>query len=178
ASVPVVAGQTQRRDFSLSTSATDESVVKLSQFVVGASREMEGAAIAINEQRFAPNIKNVMSTDEFGGVAEGNVAEFLKFMPGVTVDTSGGNMRFISINGVNSDSVPVTIDGFTLASSAGTATNRSVQIDMVSINNLSRVEVTYSPTPESPGSALAGTVNMIPRSSFERSKPVFNGSAY
>jgi hypothetical protein len=139
---------------------------------------MDGSAIAINEQRFAPNIKNVMSTDEFGGVAEGNVAEFLKFMPGVTVDTSGGNMRFISINGVNSDSVPVTIDGFNLASSAGTATNRSVQVDMVSINNLSRVEVTYSPTPESPGSALAGTVNMIPRSSFERSKPLFNGSAY
>ncbi|MSU48859.1 MAG: TonB-dependent receptor [Opitutus sp.] len=179
AEVPIVGGQTVRRDFSLSTSAgAAESVVKLSAFVVGTSREMDGTAIAINEQRFAANIKNVFSSDEFGGVAEGNVAEVLKFMPGVTVDTSGGNMRFISINGVSSDNVPVMIDGFNLASAAGTATNRSVQVDMVSINNLARVEVTYSPTPESPGAALAGTVNMIPRSSFERTKPVFNGSAY
>ena len=175
APVTVAGGQTAQHDFSLSASSGSAgSVVKLSEFVVGVSREMDGTAIAINEQRFAANIKNVFSSDEFGGVAEGNVAEVLKFLPGVTVDTSGGNMRFISINGVSSDNVPVTIDGFNLASAAGTSTNRAVQVDMVSINNLSRVEVTYSPTPESPGAALAGTVNMIPRSSFERTKPAFN----
>ena len=49
---------------------------------------------------------------------------------------------------------------------------------MISINNLSRIEVSYSPTPESPGGALAGTVNMVPRSAFERSKPSFSASAY
>jgi TonB-dependent receptor len=53
-----------------------------------------------------------------------------------------------------------------------------VQVDMVSNNNLSRIEVSYSPTPESQGAALAGSVNMVPRSSFERSKPSFNGSVY
>jgi TonB-dependent receptor len=49
---------------------------------------------------------------------------------------------------------------------------------MVSNNSLSRIEVSYSPTPESQGAALAGSVNMVPRSSFERTKPVFNGSVY
>src|SRR5690606_2161172 len=62
----------------------DGEIVKLSQFVVGTSREMDGAARAINEQRFASNIMNVISSDEFGGVAEGNVAEVMKFLPGVT----------------------------------------------------------------------------------------------
>ena len=44
-------------------------VVKLDEFVVTASTEMEGAAIAIHEQRFAPNQKTVVATDEFGFAA-------------------------------------------------------------------------------------------------------------
>ncbi len=181
-SVVVTAGQAARRDVSLvaveGKPSGPSDVVKLGAYVVSTSKEMAGAAIAINEQRFASTIMNVISSDEFGGVAEGNATEVIKFLPGVTVDTGGTiNNRFVSINGVSPDNVPVTIDGFTLASAA-TGTGRAVQVDLVSINNLSRIEVTYSPTPDSKGAALAGSVNMVPRSAFERSRPVFNGSVY
>ena len=155
--------------------------VRLDQFVVATSREMSGAALAINEQRYAANMRNVVATDEFGDIAEGNVAEFLKFMPGVNIDYAGGNARDISLNGVPSTYVPVTLDGFGLASAVGGGaggTARSVGLDQVSINNLSRIEIAYSPTPESQGSALAGSVNMVPRSAFERSRPVLNASLY
>ncbi len=187
ASVAVAAGQAAQKDFELapltsrSGPAVDGAVVKLDEFVVATSREMSGAALAINEQRFAPNMKNVVATDEFGDIAEGNVAEFLKFLPGVNIDYAGGNARDVSIDGVPGDYVPVTLDGFSLASAVGGGaggTNRSVGLDQVSINNLSRVEVNFSPTPESQGTALAGSVNMVPRSSFERSKPLFNFSTY
>ena len=179
--VNVGAGQTVQHDVTLGAAGGSKpggEVVKLDEFRVSTSREMEAAALAINEQRFAANIKNVVSTEEFGNVAEGNPAEFLKFLPGVTIDYTGGNARDISINGVPSDNVPVTVDGFSVAAAANLGKNRAVQSDMVSINNLSRIEVSYSPTPESQGSALAGSVNMVPRSSFERAKPVFNASAY
>lgn len=185
ATVTVRAGQSTQHDFELSpvtsTRGTADSTVKLDEFVVAASREMSASALAINEQRFAPNMKNVVATDEFGDIAEGNVAEFLKFLPGVNIDYAGGNARDVSIDGVPGDYVPVTIDGFSLASAVGGGaggTNRSVGLDQVSINNLSRVEVNFSPTPDSPGNALAGSVNMVPRSSFERAKPVFNVSTY
>jgi len=187
ASVIVSAGQAAPRDFELApiTSRSglpiEGAVVKLDEFVVAASREMSGAALAINEQRFAPNMKNVVATDEFGDIAEGNVAEFLKFLPGVNIDYAGGNARDVSIDGVPGDYVPVTLDGFSLASAVGGGaggTSRSAGLDQVSINNLSRIEVNFSPTPESQGTALAGSVNMVPRSSFERSKPLFNFSTY
>ena len=152
--------------------------IQLDAFTVATSREMDGAALAINEQRFAGNMRTVASTDEFGNVAEGNAAEFIKFLPGVTIDYTGGNARDISINGVPSDNVPVTVDGFNVATASGLGTGRAVQSDMISINNLSRIEVSYSPTPESQGSALAGSVNMVPRSAFERSRPQLNTSAY
>ena len=38
--------------------ATDGPTIKLDEFVVATSKDMDGAAIAINEQRFAPNIVN------------------------------------------------------------------------------------------------------------------------
>jgi len=77
--VAVFAGETVRRDFELDRSprAGDDKVVALGEFVVAEARETNAAAIAINEQRFAPNVRNVVSTDEFGAVAESNVAEFL-----------------------------------------------------------------------------------------------------
>ena len=153
-------------------------VVQLAEFQVSSSREMDASALAINEQRFAPNIKQVVSTEQFGNVAEGNTAEFLKFLPGITISYTGGNARGISIDGVPSDYVPVTIDSFNLASADGGRTNRTVMADMVSINNLSRIEVLNTPTPESPASALAGTVNMVTRSSFERAKPLFQSNVY
>ena len=107
--VAVVAGQVVPRDFSLgATSRTTVSdpasgTVKLSEFIVGASKEMTGSAIAINEQRFASNILNVVSADEFGHVAEGNVGEFLKFVPGVSMDSGGGVARAISVGGASPD---------------------------------------------------------------------------
>lgn len=177
--VAVTAGGTAQHDFNLGASVSpDGTVVQLAEFVVGASREMSGAAIAINEQRFAPNMKNVVSTDEFGAIAEGNAAEFLKFLPGITIEYSGGDAREISINGVPPDNVPVTIDGFSLASGGNANTRRAVEVGFVALNNVSRIEVAYSPTPDSQGEALAGSINMVPRSSFERSKPVFNSSVY
>ncbi|MDP3071900.1 MAG: carboxypeptidase regulatory-like domain-containing protein [Opitutaceae bacterium] len=178
--VTVSANQSARLDVTMGGAgkSTAGAIVKLDAFQVETSREMDASALAINEQRFASNIKNVLSTEEFGNVSEGNVAEFLKFLPGVTIDYTGGNARDISINGVPSDNVPVTLDGFSIASAPGNATGRSVASDMISINNLSRIEVSYSPTPESQGSALAGSVNMVPRSSFERAKPLLNTSLY
>ncbi len=156
----------------------DKSVVRLESLVVSSSREMDGAAIAINEQRFAPNIVNVVAADEFGIVPDGNIGEFLKMLPGITMDYRGGDPREISMNGVPSAYVPVTIGGFNLATSEVSGTGRNVELNAVSINTMSRVEAVYSPTPESPGSALAGSVNMVPRSAFERARPQFNGSVY
>jgi TonB-dependent receptor len=157
--------------------ARDPHVVKLDAFVVGTTT-MDGSALAINEQRFASEIKNVVSAQEFGHVAEGNVAELLKFMPGLAIDYGGGNARNVMLGGAPAANTPVTVGGFDLASAGVGGTGRAVALDFVSINNVSRVEVLHSPTPESPGAALAGSVNMVPRSAFERARPELAGSVF
>ena len=179
-SVVVVAGQTVSFDFAAASfrGARDAGgPVKLDRFVVATTKEMSGAAIAINTQRFAANVMTVVAADEFGTIADGNVGELLKFLPGITAEFNSGEPRQIGMNGTPSANLPVTVNGFGLAS-AQASTTRAVELYSVSTNNLSRIEVSYSPTPESPGSALAGTVNMVTQSAFERSKPVFNGSVF
>jgi iron complex outermembrane receptor protein len=174
ATVTVSAGRTAVADFEFSRSGVrGGDVVKLAGYVVSTTREMEAAAIAINEQRYAADIRSVVSTDEFGAVAEGSVGEFLKFVPGISIEYEAGALaRGISIHGVPSANVPVQVNGFNMASAGGNSvTSRSAQMDMTSITATSRIEVQYSPTPDAPGSALAGLVNMVPRSAFERSRP-------
>ncbi|OYU98708.1 MAG: hypothetical protein CFE26_27115, partial [Verrucomicrobiales bacterium VVV1] len=173
ANVELTAGSTVRRDFELGVAP-----VKLERFTVTSSKEMEGAAIAINQQRFAPNIVNVVAADEFGSVLENNVGDFLKFLPGLTVDFIGGAARSVSMGGVPSEYVPITVGGFDLSTVSGGGTTRNVDFHTISMNNIARIEALHSPTPESPGSALAGSINMVPRSAFDYSKPVFNYSAF
>ncbi len=182
--VPLAPGATVQHDVALlpvrraGGASTDAAAVRMEKFVVGDAREMSGTAIAINEQRFAPNMKSVVSTDEFGDVPDGNVAEFIKFLPGVSVNSA----REISIDGVPSANVPISIGGFSVASPIGSGgtggTGRANSMDMFTTSNLSRIEVAFSPTPESEGAALAGSVNLVPRSAFERTRPSLSLSTY
>jgi iron complex outermembrane recepter protein len=181
--VRVAAGQRAQQDFNLSRDslkpAAPGETVKLEQFVVSSTREMDGAAIAINEKRFAADIRNVIAADEFGPMADGNVGEILKTVPGVAIDYTGGAAMQISLNGVPAGYVPITMNGFPLASTTASApTGRDVELINVATNNLARIEVLHSPTPEMPGNALAGSVNMVPRSAFERVKPQFTTNLY
>ncbi len=182
--VVITSGATAQLDFNLEAGGRRTGagpagdVVKLGEFVVATSKEMDGAAIAINEQRFAPSMKNVVSAEEFGAITDGNVGEFFKYLPGMNINVAGGEARQFSMNGVPAGNVPISVGGFDLAGASGSSTARNVLLDQISLNNISRIEVLHTPTPESPGMALAGSVNMVPRSAFERSRPVFNYSAY
>ena len=176
--VIVEAGRTVTLDVNLSASATAPStegeVVKLDVFKVAAQREMDAAALAINEQRFSFNIKNVVNTDAYGDIAEGNIGDFVKFLPGVTIDYVSPDARTISVRGVAANYTPIMIDGNMMASANSSSAGRTQELEQVSLNNASRVEVSKSRTPDMGANALGGTVNLIPRSAFERSKPSLN----
>jgi len=173
-------GQTVTLDFSLSArnAASDQSgVVVLDTFTVAAARELTAAAIAINEQRNAANIKSVMAADTFGDSPDGNIGDSLKFLPGVNLEFVP-EARAISLRGIAPNFTSVTVDGARMASAASGNTTRSFELEQVSMNNVSRVEVVKSRTPDLPADALGGSVNMVSKSAFERSKPIFVYKAY
>lgn len=167
-------GQTLTRDVDLLAAdrAADSQIIQLEAFTVSTERETDGQAIAVNEQRFAPNIKNVVATDLMGDVMDGNVGEFLKFLPGIVADydnEDGSTIAYVSVRGLSSSMATVSTDGAKMASSSNTyGDTRQFSFNSVSINNISRIEVTKVPAPSDPADSLAGSVNMVSKSAFER----------
>ncbi|MDO8542071.1 MAG: TonB-dependent receptor [Opitutaceae bacterium] len=175
AMVRIAAGEAATQDFNLTRidAGSDVGVVKLSEFVVASSREMNAADIAINEQRYAANIKNVVDADAFGDAGEGNLGEFIKFIPGVTVNYSSFDARSISVRGMPSSTTPVMVDGNRMASAASSGVTREVEVGGLTMNNISRVEVSKTPTPDSPADSMGGSVNVVSKGAFDRLRPQF-----
>jgi len=145
-----------------------DGTIKLDAFIVAQDKETDAQAIATNEQRFAPNIKNVMSTDSLGDVLGGSVGEFMKFLPGVTVESDLADVSGVSIRGIGGGMTSITQDGAP-ASNIWTTATRSVDVRSMALNDIARMEVSKVPTPANPSDSLAGSINMVSKSAFERS---------
>jgi len=173
--VAVTAGQRTTADVSLSAggSKAEDALVVLDAFKVATSRDMAASDIAVNEQRFAASIKSVVSTDSFADIADGNVGEFAKYLPGVTLNRSGSDGINMSLGGVPPSGTPILLDGNGIASAASSNTDRTVEFENIAVGGMSRVEVSRSPTPDSPANAIGGSVNLVSRSAFERSRPQY-----
>ncbi|MDP0501642.1 MAG: TonB-dependent receptor [Verrucomicrobiota bacterium JB022] len=162
------------------TGEGDEDIFELEAFEVTAG-DMGADALALNEQRFSENLKNVVSTDAFGEVSQGNIGEFMKHMPGVTIEYNGNVAQGVQVRGFSSNFTNVTVDGGQIASAATNSTqnhSRSFGLDQTSINNVSRIEVTKLPTAADSANSLGGSVNLISKSAFEYAQPELNYSAY
>lgn len=134
----------------------DPGVVKLDSFVVATSREMEGQALAINEQRFAANLKNVVSSDTHGDVTAGNVAELMKFIPGITIVEGGdGNANQVAVRGLDAALTNVSMDGAQVAHAANAGNTRAFDFKGVNINpGLSRTAPHLPMEPPQPTQAF------------------------
>lgn len=182
ATVAVTAGAAVTRDFELLSTlakpAGKDEVVQISKFVV--TTEREGNAKAIMEQRRNMNISTSVAADSFGDVTEGNVGEFLKFMPGVDVEYVDGVSRGPRIGGLDQSYVGVTMDGASIASadafiSYGATLNgstggqsRSVGFEQMSITAIESVEISRTSSADMDASSPAGTINMKTRRAFDR----------
>ncbi len=80
------------------------------------SSEREGNAKAIMAQRRNMNITTSVSSDIFGDVTDGNVGEFLKYLPGVDLDYVESEARGPRLGGMDGQYVGVSFDGMRTAS--------------------------------------------------------------
>lgn len=179
ATVTVVAGQVTNQDFALNLSLSErtdsrEGVIEMEAFTVS-EQKLSAEAAALNEQRVADNIKNVVTFEEFGNMGEGNPGEFLKYVPGVYINMGPAIAVDASIRGFPSDGTVVTVDGNPIASTVG---DRSFELTGAATGNIDRLEVTKSPTPDMPANAIGGGINIRGKSAFSVRKPVLSYSAY
>ena len=159
-SVTVAAGQRFVQDVELTS-----DVYKMEKFTVAGERE--GTAKAETLQRLAPNVKNIVSSDTFGNIADGNIGDMLQHVVGITADYNGPDVRQISIRGVGSALSSVTMDGAQVASAQSAGTGRQFEFETASLGNIESIEVTKAPTPDMDGASIGGSVNLVTKSPFD-----------
>jgi iron complex outermembrane recepter protein len=161
--VDLAAGQSLHREIALNA-----DIYVMDRFTVAGIRE--GQALAITHQRNAPNIKNVMATDAFGNIADGNAAEALRLLPGVSAIVNENEGRFIMVRGIDANLNSVTFDGMRMGS-GGASDNRQVGISEIPLGAIEFMEVTKSPTPDMDGDSIGGSINLRPANVFDRANP-------
>lgn len=174
AALTIVAGEVATQDFNLQRSESTDAVVQLGRFTV--STEREGSAKAITEQRNAMNIKNVIASDTFGDMVEGNLAEVLQYLPGMEIDYDGGDPVSFRIRGMAPQYSALTVDGVRLPSNAGGA--RSPQLTAYSANASDMLEFNKTNSADMDADAPAGSVNMRSKSAFQRKGRFFSFQLY
>jgi TonB-dependent receptor len=165
--VTVTAGATTRLDLTLG-----DTTVTLAAVTVEASRT--GQSRALNQQRAAQNLTNVVSADFSGQFPDKTIADAVKRLPGITVetdrDTGGVEGRYITVRGMSADFNAVTIDGVRVNVTDFDGITRRVPLDVVSSDVADQIEVTKALRPDQDADSIGGAVNIRTRSAFSRAE--------
>ncbi len=125
----------------------------------------EGQIKALNQQRIAANIKNVVAREEMERFPDLNTAEVLQRVPGVNISRDLGEGKFVFLRGTEPRLTTVTVNGEQIATPEDE--ERFVALDVISAHQLASIEVTKTITPDMDGDAIAGVVNLVTRSAFD-----------
>ena len=125
-------------------------------------------ASALNQERAAINTKSVLDTDAMGQFPDQNVAEALRRISGVTVETDQGEGRYVVIRGMDPDLNSTSING---VRATAAEPRRALQLDVIPSDVLDGIEVNKSLTPDMDGDAIGGSINVKTLSAFSRKGP-------
>ncbi len=120
--------------------------------------QAEGQMAAINEQLSARTIKNVVASDRIQEIPDVNAAESVARLPGISIIRSGGEGQKVAIRGMSPKYNVMMVNGVRMQSTD--RDDRSVDLNMISPNILSGIEVTKAVTADMDADAVGGTVNL------------------
>ncbi len=155
-SVSVQSGTTTEADFDI-----ESELIEGGEVVVKGS--LLGQARALNRQKNAETIQNVVSADEVGRFPDQTTAESLQRVPAVSVVRDMGEGRYVMIRGMNPDLNSVSVNGNRLPSPD--KSERRIPLDVVSSDIVGSLEVNKTLTPEMDADAIGGSVNIVTKSS-------------
>lgn len=137
--------------------------VALAAFVIQGSAV--GSARAINQQRAAGTLTNIVAADDIGRFPDQNAAESIQRIPGVALYRDQGEGRFIVVRGIRPDLNTVQLNGVSVATPD--RGNRTLPLDVIPSDALGAVEVTKVATPDKEMDGLGGRVDLKTRSAFD-----------
>lgn len=141
------------------------SVSYISMDAVNVSGLAQGQVKALNQQRTAGNIKNVVSSDMIEQFPDQNVADAIQRLPAVALETDHGEGRYVQIRGAEAQLNTTTLNGVRIPSPEDT--ERKVSLDVIPSFLLGGIELSKAITPDMDADAIGGAVNLITKNAFD-----------
>lgn len=140
-------------------------VLQMDKVTVSSTKIGMSQAVAL--QKISFQAKLVAAADQFGPIAEGNIGEYLKFLPGVSIDYNVNDARGISLRGMSTAFTIASVDGTSMAGGSSTDDTRRFEFEQIAMNNVETTELYKTLTPDIPANATAGFVNFVTKSAFD-----------
>lgn len=150
--VQIIAGE----DFELNVELIVD-FVQLDDVVITA--QAMGQQAAINQQLNSNTISSVVSKDKIEELPDQNAAESIGRLPGVSIQREGGEGTKVIVRGLAPRFNSITVNGIQIPSTD--ASDRSVDLSMISPDMLAGIEVIKSLTADKDADAIGGTVNFM-----------------
>jgi TonB-dependent receptor len=129
---------------------------------------LAGQAKALNRQKNAINITNIVASDQIGRFPDKNAAEATQRIPGVSLNRDMGEGRYIIIRGTEARLNSTTVNGERIPSpEAGV---RNVALDTIPADLLESIEVSKALRPDMDGDSIGGTVDLVTRRAPEETR--------
>ncbi len=145
--------------FTLSDSEAVDRIVITGQI-------LDSTARALNQQRTNDATTNIISADTIGRFPDANIAEALQRVPGFAVARDQGEGRFINLRGAPGDFTGISVDGVAVGSPD--PSTRAVDLDTIPSDIVASLEVSKTLLPNQDADSIAGSVNLVTRSPFDR----------
>jgi len=149
--VTVTAGQATHVEAAMEVASQSDSVTVT-------AAPVHGEAEAINRERTAENILQVLPYDIITSLPNANVADAIGRLPGVSLERDEGEGKYVQIRGTQPYYNNVTIDGVNVPSpEAGV---RQVKLDTIGADLVESVEVNKTLTANMDADGVGGSVNL------------------
>jgi len=164
--VNVVAGQTANVEVKLEVESQNLQVL------VTAERAY-GEAEAVNRERSADNVVQVLPADVIRSLPNANMADALGRLPSVTIERDEGEGKYVQIRGTEPRLSNVTIDGVNVPSPESGI--RQIKLDTIPADLVESVEINKTLQANMDADGIGGSVNLVTKTAGERPTVSVNG---
>src|ERR1700682_3986539 len=134
------------------------------QIIVRGERE-HGEVEALNRQRTADNIVQVLPAEVITSLPNTNIADALGRMPSVSLERDEGEGKYVQIRGTEPRLSNVTLDGVHVPSPESV---RNVKLDTIPADMVDSIEINKTLSANMEADAIGGSVNLVTKKATDQ----------
>jgi len=165
-SVTVVVGQVASLETKLAVESQNLEVLVTAE---RPAAEVE----AVNRERTADNIVQVLPDEVIRSLPNANMADALGRLPSVTIERDEGEGKYVQVRGTEPRLTNTTIDGVNVPSPEGGV--RQIKFDAIPADVVESVEINKTLQANMDGDGIGGSVNLVTKTAGERPTMNFSG---